>query len=413
MRILIFYLFLLFSIASFSQKREVSFFIEKALLNTALLEGLNNQSSSLSIDSLVYKANLKPQLNAIVFANYAPVINNFGYDTAISNGQNVSAVVGFSQRIFGKRQKNNQLAAISLLKDKVDINTKITKNDIVKAVRLQYTVAFSDNNQFLNLQKQFGLLNSELEILKKFTQKSIYKQTDYLLFLSTVKQQELILLQMKYQFENDLAVLNYLSGTNEKAVIVLAQPEMELKPLLAPESSIYNQQFEIDSLSIQNQKENIANNYKPMVLLLADAGYNSTLIAQPYKNFGSSLGFNLSIPIYDGNQRKLQTTKNALALETSRAYKKQFERQFKQQQEQLVLKLSQNEMINEQLQTQLKINKALLDAFNKLLVTGNASIPDFVISLANSLSITNAIAQNNTERLLLINELNYWNTNEK
>jgi hypothetical protein len=60
------------------------------------------------------------------FANYAPVINNFGYDTAISNGQNGSAVVSFSQRIFGKSQ-NNQLAAITLLKDKVDINKKITK----------------------------------------------------------------------------------------------------------------------------------------------------------------------------------------------------------------------------------------------------------------------------------------------
>jgi hypothetical protein len=38
-------------------------------------------------------------------------------------------------------------------------------------------------------------------------------------------------------------------------------------------------------------------------------------------------------------------------------------------------------MINDQLQTQLKINTTLLEAFNKLLVTGNASIPDFVISL--------------------------------
>ena len=413
MRILILYIFLFLSIASFSQKREVNFFIEKALLNTALLDLLNNQSGSLSIDSLVYKANLKPQLNAIVFANYAPVINNFGYDTAISNGQNGSAVVSFSQRIFGKSQKNNQLAAITLLKVKVDINKKITKNDIAKAIRLQYIITFSDNNQFLNLQKQFGLLNAELEILKKFTQKSIYKQTDYLLFLSTVKQQELILLQMKFQFENDLGILNYLSGTNEKSTIVLTQPEMELKPLIAPKSSIYNQQFEIDSLSIQNQKENIANNYKPSVLLLADAGYNSTLIGHSYKNFGNSVGFNLSIPIYDGNQRKLQTTKNELALETNTAYKKQFERQFKQQQEQLVLKLSQNEMINDQLQIQLKINTTLLEAFNKLLVTGNASIPDFVISLGNSLSIANAIAQNNVERLVLINELNYWNTNEK
>jgi hypothetical protein len=47
--------------------------------------------------------------------------------------------------------------------------------------------------------------------------------------------------------------------------------------------------------------------------------------------------------------------KNELALETNKAYKKQFERQFKQQQEQLVLKLSQNEMINDQLQTQRSI----------------------------------------------------------
>jgi hypothetical protein len=52
---------------------------------------------------------LKPQLNANLFANYAPVINNFGYDTAISNGQNGSAVVSFSQRIFGKSQKTISL----------------------------------------------------------------------------------------------------------------------------------------------------------------------------------------------------------------------------------------------------------------------------------------------------------------
>jgi hypothetical protein len=66
-------------------------------LNTALLYDLNNQSSSLSIDSLVYKANLS-KVNANLFANYAPVINHFGYDTAISNGQNGGAVVSFSQR---------------------------------------------------------------------------------------------------------------------------------------------------------------------------------------------------------------------------------------------------------------------------------------------------------------------------
>jgi hypothetical protein len=59
-----------------------------------------------------------------------------------------------------------------------------------------------------------------------------------------------------------------------------------------------------------------------------------------------------------------------ISIRNLKPIKKQFERQFKQQQEQLVLKLSQNEMINDQLQTQLKINTTLLEAFNKLLVTG-------------------------------------------
>jgi hypothetical protein len=57
-------------------------------------------------------------------ANYAPVINNFGYDTAISNGQN-SAVVSFRKGYLAKAK--TKLAAITLLKDKVDINKKITK----------------------------------------------------------------------------------------------------------------------------------------------------------------------------------------------------------------------------------------------------------------------------------------------
>ncbi|WP_159430939.1 TolC family protein [Flavobacterium segetis] len=391
----------------------MNFFIEKALLNTALWNDLNNQSSSLTIDSLLYKANLKPQLSANLTGNYAPVINNFGYDTAITNGQNVNGIVSYSQKIFGKSQKNIQLGAITLLKEKVDFNKKITSNDIKKAIRLQYIVAFSDYNQYLNLQQQFGLLNSELEILKKFTQKSIYKQTDYLLFLASVKQQEIVMLQMKNQFENDLQILNYLSGTNEKSNIVLIHPQIELKQAINAETSVFNQQFKIDSLSIENQKQNISNTYKPSLTILADAGYISTLTGQYYKHFGSAVGLNLSVPIYDGNQRKLQITKNELASETNAAYKRQFERQFKQQQEQLMLKLTQNEMMNEQLQSQLKINKTLLDAFNKLLVTGNAMIPDFVIALGNSLNITNAIAQNNMTRLLLINELNYWNTNEK
>ena len=67
----------------------------------------------------------------------------------------------------------------------------------------------------------------------------------------------------------------------------------------------------------------------------------------------------------------------------------------------------------QKLEKQLKINETLVTAFTKLLVSGNAIITDYVLALNNSITIHNTIAQNNINRLLLINEFNYWNTNEK
>lgn len=405
--------FLFLATFCFSQQRDVNYFVEKAVANTALIADLNNQTSAVYIDSLIYRATLKPQIAFNLISNYAPVIDNYGFDSAITNGQSVSGVVGFSKRIIGASQRNNQLEAISLLSKKLNATKKITFTDLKKAIQFQYILAYSDLKQLDFLVKQFNLLNVELDLLKKLTQKSVYKQTDYLLFLSTVKQQELIQLQMQQQFENDLAVLNYLSGTDEKVTIELVKPEIEIKLSSDASHTLFAQQFKIDSLSIQNQRINISNNYKPVVSLLADAGYMSTFAFQPYKNFGVSVGFNVSIPIYDGDQRKMLIGKNDLAQKTNLAYKKQFNLQYNQQRQQLLTKISQNEVLLKQLDEQLKINQTLISAFNKLLISGNAVITDYVLAMGNSITLNNAIAQNRTNLLLLINELNYWNTDEK
>jgi hypothetical protein len=80
----------------------------------------------------------------------------------------------------------------------VDIK-KITKNDIVKAVRLQYITLLSDN-QFLNLQKQFGLLNTELEILKSLLRNPSTNKPIICCFIDG-KTARINPAQMKYQFE--------------------------------------------------------------------------------------------------------------------------------------------------------------------------------------------------------------------
>ena len=407
-----FFILVLFTVKSFSQEKDLRFYMDRAQKNSPLLTDLSNQIKSNTVDSLLNKANYKPQITGNLNANYSPVLSGFGYDTTLSNGQSVSGLVGVNQKIIGKNKINSQAESFQLLKESLTLNKKIAAKDVNKLITAQYITASGSSEQIQYNQKTAALLKEELSILKKLTQSSIYKQTDYLIFLSTVKQQELQVLQFKQQYQNDLGLLNYLAGETDTTMVNLKKPDITLNTIHAKEKSVFIKQFEVDSLKIVNQNKLIDNAYKPSVALLGDAGYMSTLTYQAHKNFGVSVGLGLSIPIYDGNQRALQHQKNETALATNLAYKANFNRQYQQQLLILNQKLKQALEIENQLQSQLQIADALIEANKKLLLTGDAQITDFVIAIGDVITINNTISQNKINKLQIINEINYWSANE-
>ena len=291
---------------SFSQEKDLNYYLQKAQMNAPLLKDINNQISSNTLDSLLIRANNKPQITANLAANYSPVINGIGYDEAITNGQLLSGLVGVNKKIVGRNTINTQADTYKLIKESLTLNKKIAVKDLNKAITAQYITASANLEQIEYNSKFETLLKDEAGILKKLTQNSVYKQTDYLLFSSTVKQQELTLLQYKQQYQSDIALLNYLSGEIDTTNVILKKPDIVLESIQKNEKTIFLKQFEIDSLKFQNQNKLIDLNYKPQVSLLADAGYMSSFLITPYKNFGFSLGLGMTIPIYDGGQRKLQ-----------------------------------------------------------------------------------------------------------
>jgi Outer membrane efflux protein len=405
-------LFILFVFKSFCQEKDLNFFLKKARENAPLLVELSNQIKANTIDSLLNKAVHKSQISANLYSNYVPNINEFGYDTALINGQTVSGLLNFNQKILGHNQVKTQSETFKLLHDALSLNKKIATKDLDKAIILQYIIAYSSAAQMVYNQKMVVLLKNEATILKKLTQNAIYKQTDYLTFLATLKQQELQTVVFKQQYANDLALLNYISGEVDTTVVILKKPEIALKNSLDKNKTWFIKQFKIDSLKVLNQDKLIDNLYKPSISLLGDAGYLSSFTYQRHKNFGFSLGFGLSIPIYDGNQRQLLHQKNNIALATNFAYKNNFNKQYQQQKLMLFQKLNQAAVIENQLQSQLQIAEALIEANKKLLVTGDAQITDFVIAIGNMITINNQISQNNRNTLQLINEINYWITND-
>lgn len=412
MKLKILFILVMFSIKSFSQEKDLRFYIDKAQKNSPLITDLSNQIKSNKLDSLLNKANYKPQITGNLNANYSPVLNGYGYDTTLSNGQSVSGLVGVNQKIIGKNQINSQAESFELLKQSLVLNKKIAVKDVDKVITAQYITASGSSEQIQYNQKMAALLKDEATVLKKLTQNSIYKQTDYLIFLSTVKQQELQVLQFKQQYQNDLGLLNYLAGETDTTFVKLSKPAIFLTTIQSNDKSVFAKQFEVDSLKIINQNKLIDTAYKPSLSLLGDAGYMSSLTYEAHKNFGVSVGLGMSIPIYDGHQRALQHQKNETALATNLAYKANFNKQYQQQLLLLNQKLKQVIEIENQLQSQLQIADALIDANKKLLLSGDAQITDFVIAIGNVITINNTISQNKINKLQIINELNYWSATE-
>ena len=412
MRSILYFILILLSVKSFSQEKDLRFFMEKAQANSPILKDLSNQIKSNVIDSLLNKATYKPQISGNLNANYAPLINGYGYDSAITNGQTVSGLIGVNQKIIGKGIINSQAETFNLIKERLILNKNIALKDVNKAVIAQYITTSGSLDQLEYNQKMIVLVKNGAAILKKLTQNSIYKQTDYLLFLSTVKQQELQVLLLKQQYQNNLSLLNYLSGETDTTFVKLKKPEIVLKNNQKEGKIVFLKQFEVDSLKIKNQNKLIDNSYKPSLSLLADAGYLSSFTYQGYKNMGLSVGLGLSIPLYNGNQKSLQHQKNETAQATNLAYRNNFNRQYQQQLLILKQKLKQTLETENQLQLQLQIADTLIEADKKLLLSGDAQITDFVIAIGNVITINNTISQNKINKLQFINEINYWSSND-
>jgi len=396
----------LFSIA---QNKTLEYFINKSLTNDPKFIEFQNLILANKIDSATIVAGNKIQVTGNGNAYYAPVINGYGYDVTITNGQQLSALVAVNKQIYNKRNLSLQFKSLQLQNDSITNSAAIYNQDIKKAIVTQYITTYGDQLQ-LNFNDQLiNLLIKEEEILKKLTEKNVYKQADYLSFLVTLQQQQLTRNQLLVQYKNNYATLNYLSGIIDTTTEALAEPAIEVKNNSFANNSPFLLNYAIDSLRLLNERNIIEYHYRPKVNLFADAGYQSTFILTPYKNFGYNFGINLTVPIYDGHQKKLQFSKLDLEERTRQKQKEFFYNQYHQQIQQLQQQLNDLESLAAPVNKQIEYLETLIKVNGKLLETGDIRITDYVLALNNYITAKNLLVQNKIERYLVIQQLNYWN----
>ncbi len=396
------------AVVSFPQKNTLDFFITQALTNSPLLKDYQGQILSFSIDSQILRAMWRPQVNGVSNNSYFPVINGWGYDNAITNGAQIFNVVAVSKTLPSNKSIATLLSNLQLQSLALSNSIKISEQDLKKVITDQYITVYGGQ-----LQLEFNgtinkLLSREDSMLKKLTQNNVYKQSDYLAFVVTRQQQLLNSSQLEIQYTLDYTTLNFLAGIVDTAINRLQDPRLSQGGQVELSNSVFYRQFILDSLKLVNDKALIDVNYRPKINAYADAGYNSSLATMPYKNFGVSVGLNLSIPLYDGRQRKMQYAKIDIQEKTRIGKRDFFVQQRQQQLLQLLQQLHSTDRLVAQLDQQIRYTETLITVNEKLLATGDIRLVDFILALSNYYNVRNLLTQNYISRLKIINQLNYW-----
>ena len=396
------------TVFSFAQKNNLDYFISQAIANSPLLKDYQNQRLSLALDSQIIRAALKPQVNGNSTNSYAPVIHGWGYDEVITNGQQISALVSASKSFISNKSIASQIASLQIQSQSATNNIKISEQDLKKAITDQYITAFGEQLQIEFNHHINELLEKEDSLLKKLTQDNVFKQTEYLAFTVTRQQQLLTTSQLEIQYNFDYAMLNYLAGIVDTTISSLQDPQLSTASFGDFTNSVFYHQFVLDSLKLVNDRALIDINYRPKINAFADAGYNSSLNYKPYKNFGTSIGLNLIIPIYDGKQKRLQYSKIDIQERTRVSKRDFFIQQHNQQILQLMQQLNSTGKLIELINKQINYTETLITVNEKLLATGDIRLTDFILTLNNYFNAKNLITQNYVSRLKIMNQLNYW-----
>ena len=394
---------------SFAQSHDIDFYLQQATTNSPLLKDHLNQAIAAGIDSQRILAQYKPQVTASSNSFIAPVINGYGYDPVVTNMGAVNALVNVNQNFVSRKSLNVQVQTTRLTRDSLLNARSITEQDLKRTVIAQYITAYGDLQQYNFYKEINSLLNSEDTLLKRLVENNVYRQTDYLTFLVTHRQQSLQMKQLAIQLRTDIATLNYLCGIFDTAMVALTPPPIALQHLPELSSSAYFQKYVIDSMLLRNGVALLNYSYRPKFSAYANGGYYSSLVYQAYKNFGGSAGINLTIPIYDGHQKKLQYQKIMLLEDTRTNYRDFFFKQYSQQVAQLSQQLTATESLLADINDQVRYTETLINVDIKQMETGDTKIADYVIAINNYLTARNLLVQNNIGRLQIINQINYWN----
>ena len=355
----------------------------------------------------LFRAGQKTQIGFATDLMVDPILDGYGYDEVITNGQMVSTLVNFDKSILFRGQLQDNLKALEIRKNQAGNQLQLTKVSLVREVTSRYLTAWGDLLQWKYNSEILHTLMGEDSILNRLTLANIYRVTDYYSFMANMKSQELAVSNALMQYRQALMQLRSFAGIPDTAFVELEPPEMQIPGMPSKSASVFFRQFSLDSLRLQNHLDLISLEYQPKLSLHADAGYLSSLVPFPYKNFGAGLGLKFTVPIYDGRQKEIKYHDVILQQENNRQREIYFERQYNLKMARYSQMLTDLESQAEDIDRLVEFYRTLMREEQKLFTTGQLDITQYFMIIRNYVDARNESAINHVKRMMLVNEIRY------
>jgi len=390
-----------------AQTHDLAFYLGVAESSSPLLKDYANQLEAQHLDSLLVTAGFRPQVSATGGWLYAPMGKGWGYDEAITNGGLYSATVGANIPLFNKGQREGRTTTINVQGQRVRTSAAIGVLDLKKSVADQYVIVYGDQRALEFAHAQLQLVSEEETVLERLTASGMAQQTDLLAMHVNVQAKRIAVQRITAAWRNDLLLLGQLCGYNDTTSVQVVAPERSAPMRSGSDRSPVLRSFFVDSLANLNAARLVDLRYKPQLSTFINGGLNAIKPQDiPYR-LGGSLGLNFSVPIYDGNQRRLQHDRIALQETTRLGYRDFYTGQLGQRFEQLTESLQRAEALTLSLRAQSAEEERLIALYRLELEQGLVRLTDLFLILDAHVSTGIALIQADTDHARIINELTY------
>jgi outer membrane protein TolC len=418
-------IFLLLAILKVSAQdiRGLDYYLNQAKKNTpALLENRNLEQIVQLQNNLIIAQNRAFQINITSEVLVAPYFDNngkpidittnpspnaYGYDVGVTNGGLYSAQLNVTKNLFNQSAIDNLLFQNKIKNEAILLSSEEISHNLIKNITDIYITTYQ-----LQLQEEFTKeilsdLENRLKVVELLVKRAVLMESDYLLLQLDIESKKLELKQIQNNFKSSVDQLYSLSGIPLESIDKITKPD--ISAIDNPTDFFYNKKFENDSLQLAADEQVFNNQYKPQVSAYANTGLNAVELQNIEHRIGASAGLRLTIPLYDGRQRKYNEMQNNFKKESLDYYRENSKIQLKNKVESIKQQIKNLDETMQLMESQLQKQKNILEIYKGKLVQGQVSIVDYLNVIQNYKQNVYAKLQMQTNHWLLQSQYNFIN----